>query len=66
VFDGNKAQLFKYTYTQQDAFRKEGILGDHQMIKYLIAAQNKQTTIKVLVFAAANLNPLLILAKCGG
>jgi hypothetical protein len=22
VFDGNKAQLFKDTYTQQDAFRK--------------------------------------------
>lgn len=35
-----------------------GILGDHQITKYVIAAQNKQTAIEVLIFAAANLDPL--------
>lgn len=42
------------------------ILGDHQIMKYVIAAQNKQIAIEVLIFAATDLEPFLILAKCGG
>jgi hypothetical protein len=41
-----------------------GIVSNHQIIKYVIVDLNNQTRIKDLIFAVANIDYFLILAKC--